>query len=200
MMLAGYVDWVTRRARLVVAIVIACTLALVLQIVSLEIQVNPDTQLPEHHPYIKALARLHEIFGEKNLVFIGLFPKDGNVYTPAFLAKLAQITERIAGLPGLVPRTYLSLSLPRAVDIRGTAEGMEVHPFLDPLPTTPEAAHAVRVRVEANPEYIGTIVAADGSARTTAASPRISAVRRSTSLGWRATRRGCFCSFLSPWS
>ena len=163
-MLEGYISWVTRRASAVVFVVLACTLALVLQLASLKVQVDPDTQLPADHPYVKALARLHEIFGEKNLVFIGVFPKRGTIYTPAFLAKLAKITERIAELPGLVPRTYLSLALPRAVDIRATPEGMEVHPFLDPLPTTESAAQAVRERVHANPQFVGTIVAADGSA------------------------------------
>ena len=162
--MADYVSWVTRHAVLVVALIVACTLGLATQIASLKIEVNPDTQLPAEHPYIKALARLHEIFGEKNLVFIGLFPKDGNIYTPEFLAKLADVTERIGELPGLVRRTYLSLALPRAVDIHGTSQGMEVRPFLDPLPATSEAASQLRVRVEANPQFVGTIVAADGSA------------------------------------
>jgi uncharacterized protein len=159
-----YVRWVTRHAVLVIAAVLAVTLALMTSVASLKVEVDPDTQLPEHHPYIRSLSRLHEVFGEKNLVFIGIFPNDGNIYTPRFLALLARITERIGELPGLVQRTYLSLALPRAVDIRGTVEGMEVHPFLDPLPQSAEAAEALRARIAANPQYLGTIVAADGSA------------------------------------
>ena len=163
-MVAAYVRWVTAHATLVAALVLVTTCGLLSRLATLKVEVNPDSQLPLGHPYIQALARLHEVFGEKNLVFIGLFPNDGDIYTPEFLAKLAHVTERIGALPGLVQRTYWSLALPKAVDIRATAEGMAVHPFLDPLPKTRAEALALRARLDANPQYLGTIVAPDGSA------------------------------------
>ena len=162
--MAAYVRWVTAHAMLVAALMLVATCGLLSRLATLKIEVNPDSQLPLGHPYIQALARLHEVFGEKNLVFIGLFPNDGDIYTPEFLAKLAHVTERIGALPGLVQRTYWSLALPKAVDIRATAEGMAVHPFLDPLPKTRAEALALRARLDANPQYLGTIVAPDGSA------------------------------------
>lgn len=159
-----YIRWVIAHARSVAWVVLAVTIGLGAKITALRVEVNPDSQLPQNHPYVRALNRLHEIFGEKNLVFIGLFPNSGDIYEPRFLAKLAKVTERIESLPGLAQRTYLSLALPKAVDIRGTAQGMEIRPFLDPLPATREAALALRERVKANPQYVGTIVAGDGSA------------------------------------
>jgi hypothetical protein len=163
-MLSAYIEWVTRHAGRVVLAVVLVSALLISRAASLKIEVNPDSQLPQDHPYIQALNLLHEIFGEKNLVFIGLFPREGDIYTPAFLATLKRVTDRIASLPGLVPRTYLSLALSKAADIRGTDERMSVRPFLDPLPRTREEALAVRQRVEANPQYVGTIVAARGEA------------------------------------
>lgn len=163
-MATGYVHSITAHAKLVVACVAIVTLGLLTKAARLKVEVDPDLQLPQGHPYIQALARLHEVFGEKNLVFIGLTPTHGDVYTPEFLAKLARVTERIGALPGLVSRTFFSLSLPKAADIRATAEGMAVHPFLDPLPTTRAEALALRDRLAANPQYLGTLVARDGSA------------------------------------
>src|SRR5262245_40699327 len=163
-MLGRYVRWVTAHAKLVVVAVLVVTLGLLSRVATLKVEVNPDSQLPQAHPYIRALARLHEVFGEKNLVFIGLFPKSGTIYTPEFLSKLARITEKIGELPGLVQRTYLSLALPKVVDIRGTAQGMEIHPFLEPLPKTAGEALAVRDRIEANQQYEGTIFSHDGRA------------------------------------
>jgi uncharacterized protein len=163
-MAAGYVRWVTGHARSVVAVVLLLTLGLLTRATRLKVEVNPDAQLPQRHPYVQALARLHEIFGEKNLVFIGLFPESGDIYSPEFLGKLARITERIGALPGLVSRTFLSLSLSKTVDIRGTGEGMVIHPFLDPLPKDRAEALALRQRLLANPQYLGTIIAADGRA------------------------------------
>ena len=163
-MLGRYVCWVTAHAKLVVIAVSIVTLGLLSRVATLKVEVNPDSQLPQAHPYIRALARLHEVFGEKNLVFIGLFPTSGTIYTPEFLAKLARITEKIGELPGLVQRTYLSLALPKVVDIRGTPQGMEVHPFLEPMPKTPAEALAARDRIEANKQYEGTIFSRDGRA------------------------------------
>jgi uncharacterized protein len=163
-MLGVYVRWVTAHAKLVVAAVSLVSLALLSRGATLKIEVNPDSQLPQAHPYIRALARLHDVFGEKNLVFIGLFPISGNIYTPEFLAKLARITEKLGELPGLVQRTYLSLALSKAADIRGTPQGMDVHPLLEPLPKNTEEARVVRERVEANSQYAGTIYSRDGSA------------------------------------
>jgi len=94
-MLGRYVCWVTAHAKLVVVAVSIVTLGLLSRVATLKVEVNPDSQLPQAHPYIRALARLHEVFGEKNLVFIGLFPTSGTIYTPEFLAKLARITENI---------------------------------------------------------------------------------------------------------
>jgi uncharacterized protein len=163
-MLGRYVRWITAHARLVVTTVSLVTLVLLSRVVTLKVEVDPDSQLPQAHPYIRALARLHEVFGEKNLVFIGLFPTSGSIYTPEFLAKLASITEKIGDLPGLVQRTYLSPALSKVTDIRATPQGMDVHPFLEPLPKTIEEARAVRDRVEANPQYVGTIFSPDGRA------------------------------------
>ncbi|MGH7896744.1 MAG: efflux RND transporter permease subunit [Candidatus Binatia bacterium] len=163
-MLRAYIRWVIGHAVLVTVVIALITLALLSQVRTLKVEVNPDSQLPQSHRYIRALNRLHEIFGEKNLVFIGLFPEQGDIYTPAFLAKLAKITRRLGDLPALVQRTYLSLALPKAVDISGTTEGMSIRPFLDPLPATRAEALELRNRLLANPQYLGTIAAADGSA------------------------------------
>jgi uncharacterized protein len=150
--------------RLVTLAVIAASLFMVTRVSRLEVEVDPDSQLPQRHPYIQALNRLHAVFGEKNLVFIGLFPTTGTIYRPAFLAKVKRISDRIEALPGVVPRTFLSLASAKAVDIRATGDGMQVQAFLEPLPTTDGEANHIRERVTANPQYLGTIVAKDGAA------------------------------------
>ncbi|MGH7857560.1 MAG: hypothetical protein ACREQY_09530, partial [Candidatus Binatia bacterium] len=133
MILSRYIRWVTDHAVGVVVVFALLTVGFVSRLAALHVEINPDSQLPQHHRYIEALNRLHEVFGEKNLVFVGLFPKSGDIYQPAFLGKLEEVTARIGELPGVVDRTYSSLTLPRAVDIEGSADGMAVTPLLDPL-------------------------------------------------------------------
>ena len=43
---------------------------------------------------------MHALFGDKNLIVVGLFPHDGKVFTPTFLAKVAEVTARIKKVPG----------------------------------------------------------------------------------------------------
>lgn len=162
--LSVYARWVTDHAALIITLFAVATIWLVSQAAGLKVEVDPDTQLPQEHPYIQALNRLNEVFGEKNLVIIGLFPTQGNIYTPEFLAKLRSVTEKVGALPGLVQRTFLSLALPKVADIRPTPEGMAVIPFLDPLPRTHEEAQLVRERLRENPQYLGTVVSVDDRA------------------------------------
>lgn len=157
-------SWICRRAVWVVVLVALATAVLASRITTLVVEVDPDAQLPQEHPYIAALGRLNELFGEKNLVFVGLFPTEGDVYTPEFLASLARVTERVAGMPGLVERSFSSLALAKATDMRATEDGMAVEPILGAPPRTREEALRVRERVLRNPQYAGWLVAADGSA------------------------------------
>ncbi len=81
-----YVDWVVDHRGTVVLALVTVTLFWGSRLPALRVEVDPDANLPQHHPYIQALHTLEQRFGEKNLVVIGLFPEDGTIYTPAFLA------------------------------------------------------------------------------------------------------------------
>jgi uncharacterized protein len=162
--LRSYARWVVRH-RLVVAIGLTiATIALGLSIGRLHIEVDPDRQLPQDHPFIQALNEVHHVFGDKNLVVIGLFPHDRDVYTPAFLAKVREITDRIAEIPGANADLIQSLASPRVKSIRGSDEGMEVERVMDDPPSDLAGARAVRERVLSNPMFVDTLVTEDGTA------------------------------------
>src|SRR2546428_13597776 len=95
----------------------------------LHVEADPDRQLPQDHPFIQALNDVHRIFGDKNLVVIGLFPHDGNGFTPAFLKKLAEVTEAVRRLPGANPALVQSLASPQVQDIRRTGDGIAVERY-----------------------------------------------------------------------
>jgi predicted RND superfamily exporter protein len=165
-----YARGVVRHRWLVLVAVLVTTLVLAGATSRLHVEIDPDRQLPQDHPFVQALNDVHRIFGDKNLVVIGLFPHDGNIYTPAFLAKLADITERIRRVPGANPALVQSIAAPQVKDIRGTADGMEVERVMETPPADLAGAEAVRARVVSNPSYVGTLVAADGSAAAVHAS------------------------------
>src|SRR5438128_2125981 len=169
-LLTNYTRWVVRHRRTVVAAILLLTLLLARATTRLHVEIDPDRQLPQDHPFIQALNDVHRIFGDKNLVVIGLFPHDGNVFTPAFLKKLAEVTDAVRRLPGANPALVQSLAAPQVKDIRGTEDGMEVERVMETPPTDEAGTAEVRRRAFATDAYVGTLVAADGSAAAVQAS------------------------------
>jgi len=169
-----YVDWVVDHRGTVVLALVTVTLFWGSQLPALRVEVDPDANLPQHHPYIQALHTLEQRFGEKNLVVIGLFPEDGTVYTPAFLAKVERITRRIAEIPGLIRATYLSIASPLVKAVEGAGDTLLVRPVLERTPRTQADVDEIRRRLQVNTFHQGNVVAADGSAAAIIANFRLS--------------------------
>jgi predicted RND superfamily exporter protein len=161
--LGGWAAWVIRHRWTVLCGVLALTVLLGAAATRLHVEIDPDRQLPQDHPFIQTLNDVHRLFGDKNLVVVGLAPHDGNVFTPAFLRKLAEVTERIRKIPGANQALIQSLSAPQEKDIRGTADGMDVERVMETPPDDQTGADAVRARAFANDAFVGTLVSADGS-------------------------------------
>jgi len=166
----SWARFVIRFRWVVLAAVALITVGLAGAASRLHIEVDADRQLPQDHPFIEALNDVHRLFGDKNLVVVGLFPHDGNVFTPAFLAKLAEVTDRIRRIPGANPALVQSLAAPQVKAIRGTEDGLEVERVMETPPTDQAGADAVKARAFANGVYTGTLVAEDGSAAAIQAS------------------------------
>src|SRR5262245_26227362 len=169
-MLLDYSRWVIRHRRAVLVGVLVATVLLARAATRLHVEIDPDRQLPQDHPFIQTLNDVHRIFGDKNLVVVGLFPHDGKVFTPAFLAKLAEVTDRIRGIPGVNQALVQSLASPQVKEIRGTADGMEIERVMETPPTDEAGAEAVRRRAFSNEAFVGTLVSADASAAAVQAS------------------------------
>jgi len=172
--LERYVDWVIRRRFLVVVTMLVVTGFWAFQLPALRVEIDPDANLPQDHPYIRALKTLEHTFGEKNLVVIGLFPKSGSIYTPAFLAKVQRLTKRVGDVPGLIRSTYLSPAAPLVKAIEGDGDTLVVRQALEGQATTPEEIAEVRRRLHVNPFYVGTVVAGDDSAAAIIANFKLS--------------------------
>src|SRR5216117_133762 len=155
--LKTYAAWVVRHRFAVLFAVLLATLFLARATTRLHVEVDPDRQLPQDHPFIQTLNDVHRLFGDKNLVVIGLFPHYGQVFTTAFLHKLAEVTDRIRAVPGANPALVQSLAAPQVKDVRGTEDGMEVERVMETPPDDAAGADAVRRRAFANDAYIGTL-------------------------------------------
>ena len=162
--LRRYATFVVRHRWAVIAFGVITTAILASGLLRLRIEVDPDRALPQDHPYIVNLNELHRLFGDKNMVVIGLTPREGGVYSPAFLGKVWSLTRRLEQIPGAVRPLLQSIASPAMKDVQPTGDGIVVEPLMEEPPRTTAEADAIRERVRRNPAFRGTLVAADDSA------------------------------------
>jgi len=159
-----YAAWIVRHRRAVIAAVLLITGCLAGASTRLYLEVDPDRLLPQEHPHMRAAQDVKRLFDTYNVVVIGLFPRDGEVFTPAFLAKLDEATRRIAALPGVKPTLVQSLASPNTKYVTGSEERVDLEPVMPSLPVDRAGAEEVRRRAFAEPALVGTLVTSDASA------------------------------------
>ena len=76
----SYARWIIGHRRLALGVMLLLTAVLGRAATRLHVEIDPDRQLPQDHPYVQTLNDLHRLFGDKNLVVVGIFPHDGNTY------------------------------------------------------------------------------------------------------------------------
>ena len=147
----------------VLVAVVAMTIFLITRIGSLKLDMDPDIWAPQSHPYVKATQVLERVFGGRNIVIVGIAPREGDIYRADVLAKVQRIQRGIEQLPRAIRHNVVSVAARKAKAIAGNADGMEVKPLLDVLPQSEKDVERLKAAVAANPIYINALVAADGS-------------------------------------
>ena len=72
------------------------------KIKSLNIVVNTDDLLPSSHPYVQTQKIIENIFGNKNMVVIGIHSKTGSILKTEALEKIKNITDELAENPNVI--------------------------------------------------------------------------------------------------
>jgi len=163
-MLRRYVTSVVRHPKLVITLVTLVTLVLAFFTTRLHVLLDVDAQLPPGNPLVQVGQRIEKLFGGKYMTVIGVYPKQGTVYTPEILAKVKRMTEELEKLPGVKPGSVLSLMSPRVKDIHSTADSLEITPLAEKVPQTEAELAAFRERVKANAFLTSLLVSEDGRA------------------------------------
>ena len=159
-----FAQWVIAHRRTVVAAIVAITAFLAANLGRLQIDSNPKLWAPQQHPYVLTTDVIDSVFGGRNFVVIGIVPKRGDIYQPAVLAKIRRLQDSLELLPNAIRHNMLSLAARKVKLVSGGAQGMEVTPMLDTVPTTPEGIARLRAAVASMPVYINALVSPDGRA------------------------------------
>lgn len=157
-----YATFVVQRRRAVAIFIAVVTVLLCSRLMSLQVDMDQDTWVPQSHPYVQATKALEKVFGGRNYTIIGVVPKNGDIYQPQVLAKVQRIQEGIENLPDAVRHNVMSLAAKKVKDIKANESGLVVKRVMEKVPETPEEMAALRQRVQSNPFYINSLVSPDG--------------------------------------
>jgi len=152
------VDW----PKLVIALVVGLTMVIAAQMAHLQIETDTAAFIPAGHQATLNNDRMKEIFGTPDLLWVGVVREQGGIYQSDTLNIIRQLTDNIRLLPGVVDQDVVSIATED--NIRGTADGMEVEPFMDRLPGDATALKALQQQIHDFDIYDGFIVAKDGTA------------------------------------
>jgi predicted RND superfamily exporter protein len=124
--------------------------------------INSDilSYMPKNDPAVKLNAYISERYGGTQLAVVALESDD--VFTAEGLARVASLSTTLAGIDGVLSVT----SLTDVMDIRKSADGLEVGKLIEPgtIPRTAEGMERLREYVLGKDIYRGRLVSADGKA------------------------------------
>ena len=142
--------------------IVVITGLLASQVGKLRVEIDPNRFLPQSHPYVVTSNRVEDIFGSRYVLVVGISPANGDIYNAKILGKVDRITRKLREDQGVIKNTILSFSAKKAKSISGTADGMEIRPLMDKVPTTSAEIERLKHAIELNPAYRDTIVSRDG--------------------------------------
>ncbi|MDX1540430.1 MAG: MMPL family transporter [Geminicoccaceae bacterium] len=140
------------------------TLAAALPLSHLRIDAGFEKRLPLSHPYMQTFIAHQSQFGGANRLLIAVEAKDGDIFQPAILNTIEQVTDAVFFLPGVNKSSVRSIFTPNVRFIQvveGGLQGGNVVPA--GFAATPEDIASVRENV-LKAGIVGQLVANDFSA------------------------------------
>lgn len=156
-----YARFIVSHRLIVVAVSLAITAVLACFAVGLKIIISPTAMAPQEHPYVRTTQQIEALFGTKNMVLIGLTPKEGDALQPTVLERVQRITQALQAEPGLVRSSLMSLTAPRAKGILAAPDGFEARPLIDHIPTNDKDRERIVRILHDNPLYLGSVISKD---------------------------------------
>ncbi len=136
------------------------------QLEKVRIEADPDAYLPGDHPAVLYRELVHTIFSYQEPMVVAVF-NDGpdGIFNPRTLAKIKRITQGIAEVRYVIAQRDEDVKSISSLDnIIGTAEGIDVIPIMEEVPSTPEEMESLKENIYGNDMFVGWLVSEDGTA------------------------------------
>ena len=157
------------RRRLVLAAFALATLAMGWQAAGLRVDAGFTKLVPVEHEYMKTFLQYRDAFGGADRVLIAVMAREGDMFTPGFLAALRKATDATFFLPGVDRTQVYSILTPNVRFIEVVEDGVAAGNVL-PADFEPTAAGFARLRENIlKAGVVGRLVANDFSGAIVAA-------------------------------
>ncbi len=125
--------------------------------------VSPDAFIPPNHPALILKQRVEESFGLREPIAVGVFRDGpGGIFNPDTLRLIQHLTEALQQLPQVDPQDVMSIATESGVYFEDGEPGYDR--LLSAIPEDAAGLQALRDDILGYELYVGTLVAADGSA------------------------------------
>ncbi len=156
--------FVVRHPEWLITLVLATTGLLGVGLSWLRLSIREDDLLPQAHAYVQVYNQINQQFGGGAAVVVGIVPRDGDVFTPETLGKVARITAAFEAMPELARGAVWSIAAERVKRIALVDGELDVRRLMPEVPRDAEGLRRLRAETFADPRFVGTLVSADGGA------------------------------------
>ncbi len=159
----GFFSWVTEYPKTLVLAGVLLMLSAAAFIPGLTKDTTSDSFIAKDNPARVYRDQMKKVFGLSDPFVIAIINHGPTgVFHPETLQLVQRLTDQVKKIPNVDPDRVVSLATES--NIVGTADGMLVSKFFDPLPTTQIQADAIRAAIADFPLYQGSLVARDFTA------------------------------------
>jgi predicted RND superfamily exporter protein len=159
--LERYVRWLVRHPWLVLGVVTLATALVASGLRHLRTEFNVESSLPANHPFVRIDKTIRQEFGGRRTLMLGIVPRTGDVWQPAVLETVRDVTLAALALPDVIPQSVVSLTAPSVRHVEDRNGSIETDYLMRDVPQTPEDIARIRARVDGDPQLRGMLVTPD---------------------------------------
>jgi hypothetical protein len=150
------------RRKLVVGLLLACTLILSWFAMHIQVRTVFEDMLPSKHEYVKTHEKFKDTFGGSNMVTIMLEVDKGDIFQQSVLEKVRDLTLGMREVSAVNQFQITSLASKKLKEVHASTSGIESVPLMWPdVPQTAEKMAELKAAVLRNPLVYGPYVSKD---------------------------------------
>ena len=160
-------NFAIEKPKVIYSLVLLLTLLSLAMLPQITIDTDPENMLSQEAPARIFHNQIKTDFFMRDMIVVGLV-SSSNIYTPASLSVVEQLSQEILLLDGVIDQDLMSLSvvdnIRQLTDKHGVSQGIQFEYLMKQAPTTTQASTEIQKAVKRLPMLNNTLVSGDNKA------------------------------------